>query len=80
MSKAPQKGSFGRDASRGFAQAAQGLGLALGFVVPVIVLWLGGRVLDGWLNTAPWAQVVGTLLGWSLGFLYVLQASKRDLG
>jgi F0F1-type ATP synthase assembly protein I len=80
MSKSPDNGGIGRDMGRGFAEASQGLGLALGFVLPVVVLWLGGRVLDGWLNTDPWAQVVGSLLGWGLGFAYVYYGSQRMSG
>jgi F0F1-type ATP synthase assembly protein I len=80
MSKSPDNGGIGRDMGRGFAEASQGLSLALGFVLPVVVLWLGGRVLDGWLGTHPWAQVVGSVLGWGLGFVYVLYASQRMSG
>ena len=80
MSKSPDNGGIGRDMGRGFAEASQGLSLALGFVLPVIVLWLGGRAIDGWLGTDPWAQVVGSLLGWGLGFLYVLYGSQRLSG
>jgi F0F1-type ATP synthase assembly protein I len=80
MSKSPDNGGIGRDMGRGFAEASQGLSLALGFVLPVIVLWLGGRALDGWLGTHPWAQVVGSLLGWVLGFAYVYYGSRRMSG
>ena len=80
MSKSPDNGGIGRDMGRGFAEASQGLSLALGFVLPVVVLWLGGRALDGWLGTHPWAQVVGSLLGWGLGFLYVYYGAQRMSG
>jgi F0F1-type ATP synthase assembly protein I len=80
MNKSPDHGGIGRDMGRGFAEASQGLSLALGFVLPVIVLWLGGRAIDGWLGTDPWAQVVGSLLGWGLGFLYVYYGSRRLTG
>jgi hypothetical protein len=53
------------------------LALAIGFVVPVIVLWLGGRAIDGWLGIEPWAQVVGAVAGWGFGFLYVFHAANR---
>ena len=53
------------------------MALAIGFVVPVIVLWLVGRVIDGWLGIEPWAQVVGAVAGWGLGFLYVFHAAQR---
>jgi F0F1-type ATP synthase assembly protein I len=43
----------------------------------VIVLWLVGRAIDGWLGTEPWAQVVGAVLGWGIGFLYVYYAAQR---
>ncbi|CAN5519946.1 hypothetical protein BH20ACT21_BH20ACT21_17460 [soil metagenome] len=77
MSERPERSSFARDAGKGFSQASEGLALAIGFVVPVIVLWLVGRAIDGWLGIDPWAQVVGAVAGWGVGFLYVFYAAQR---
>jgi F0F1-type ATP synthase assembly protein I len=77
VSERPERSSFSRDAGKGFSQASEGLALAFGFVVPVIILWLIGRGLDGWLGIEPWAQIVGAVLGWGLGFLYVYFAAQR---
>ncbi|MBA2365311.1 MAG: AtpZ/AtpI family protein [Actinobacteria bacterium] len=77
MSERPERSSFARDAGKGFSQASEGLALAIGFVVPVIVLWLVGRAIDGWLGIDPWAQVVGAVAGWGVGFLYVFFAAQR---
>jgi F0F1-type ATP synthase assembly protein I len=77
VSERPERSSFARDAGKGFSHASQGMALAIGFVVPVIVLWLVGRAVDGWLGIEPWAQVVGAVAGWGLGFLYVFYAAQR---
>jgi F0F1-type ATP synthase assembly protein I len=77
VSERPRRSTFARDAGKGFSQASDGLALAIGFVVPVIVLWLGGRAIDGWLGIEPWAQVVGAVAGWGFGFLYVFHAANR---
>jgi len=77
VSERPERSSFARDAGKGFSQASEGLALAIGFVVPVIVLWLVGRAIDGWLGIDPWAQVVGAVAGWGVGFLYVFYAAQR---
>ncbi|MDQ3661835.1 MAG: AtpZ/AtpI family protein [Actinomycetota bacterium] len=77
LSERPERSSFARDAGKGFSQASDGMALAIGFVVPIFVLWLAGRLIDGWLGIEPWAQVVGAVAGWGLGFLYVFIAAQR---
>jgi ATP synthase protein I len=44
--------------------ATAGLELA----VAVVVGYFGGRALDGWLETAPWGQYAGLILGVIAGF------------
>ncbi len=63
--------------ARGMAQASWGLSVAFGFVATVIGAWLVGRLLDGWLGTHPWLQVVGTVAGWALGVVVVVYGSQR---
>lgn len=57
---------------------ARGLTLAFEFAGAVLLFWLIGRGIDGWLDSAPWAQIVGSLLGWVGGFLHVYYKVKRD--
>ena len=69
---------WGSDAAKGMSEASRGLALAFGFVALVIVFWFLGRVTDGWLGIEPWGQLVGTLLGWVLGFVYVFYSAQRE--
>ncbi|MDQ3985559.1 MAG: AtpZ/AtpI family protein [Actinomycetota bacterium] len=63
--------------ARGFSEASYGLAVAFGFVGVVLAGWLAGRVIDGWLEIEPWAQVVGAVVGWIGGVFVVYYASKR---
>jgi F0F1-type ATP synthase assembly protein I len=70
MSKPP-----GRYSSRG--EAAKGMSLAFEFAGAVFLFWFLGRLVDNWLGTEPWGQIVGALLGWVGGFLHVYYASQN---
>jgi F0F1-type ATP synthase assembly protein I len=63
--------------ARGYSQASYGLSVAFGFVASVIGCWFVGRLLDNWLGTEPWIQVVMAVIGWALGVVVVVYASKR---
>lgn len=63
--------------AKGMSQASWGLSVALGFAGIVVVCWLGGRALDDWLDTEPWLQIAGTLIGWVLGVVVVYWAAQR---
>lgn len=63
--------------ARGMSQASYGISVAFGFVATVIVFWFLGRLLDDWLGTDPWVQVVMAIGGWALGVVVVVYASKR---
>lgn len=60
-------------------QASYGLSVALGFVGVVMLFWFTGRLIDGWLDIEPWAQVVGSIGGWVAGVFVVYHASQRGL-
>jgi F0F1-type ATP synthase assembly protein I len=66
-----------RPGKRGMAEAASGLSLAFEFAGAVFLFWFLGRLVDNWLNTEPWGQVVGSLLGWAGGFAHVYYATQR---
>ena len=40
------------------------MSLAFEFAGAVFLFWLVGKLLDGWLDTDPWAQVIGGVVGW----------------
>jgi F0F1-type ATP synthase assembly protein I len=65
----------GKYSSRG--EAARGMSLAFEFAGAVFLFWFLGRLVDNWLGTEPWGQVVGALLGWVGGFLHVYYATQN---
>jgi F0F1-type ATP synthase assembly protein I len=75
--KQPRPGGWGADAASGFSQAGRGLAYAFGFVGTVLLFWFLGRLADNWLDTTPWLQVVGTLIGWPLGFVVVYYGAQE---
>ena len=64
MSKPP-------DRYRGSADFGKALSLAFEFAGAVFLFWLIGKLLDGWLGTDPWAQVIGGVVGWIGGIVHV---------
>ena len=70
-------GSAGSDMAKGMSQASYGLSVAFGFVGVVMGFWFIGRLVDGWLGIAPWAQVVGSVAGWALGVVVVYYAAQK---
>ena len=71
--------STGSEMARGLTQASRGLSVGFGFVGTVLLAWFVGRLIDGWLDIEPWAQVVGAIAGWVLGIVVVFYASQRSL-
>ena len=59
------------------SQYARGMTIAFEFAGSVLIFWLIGRWVDGRLGTAPWFQIVGSLIGWGLGFAQVYYRAKR---
>ncbi len=59
------------------AGAGKGMSLAFEFAGAVFLFWWIGRAVDGWLDIEPWAQVIGSLIGWAGGFLHVYYATQR---
>ncbi len=47
------------------------MSLAFEFAGAVFLFWLIGKLLDGWLGTDPWAQVIGGVVGWIGGIVHV---------
>jgi F0F1-type ATP synthase assembly protein I len=60
-------------------QASRGLAMAFGFVGVVLAFFLAGRGLDHWLGITPWAEVIGSLLGWVGGTLTVYYGTKQGI-
>jgi len=52
----------------------RGLSLAFEFAGAVFLFWFAGRLVDNWLGIAPWAQIVGAVIGWIGGILHVYYA------
>ena len=51
----------------------------LSFVVAIALGWWFGRLLDGWLGTAPWLNWLFTALGFVAGVLNVYRTLSRTL-
>jgi F0F1-type ATP synthase assembly protein I len=62
--------------AKGMSQANEGLAAAVGFVLVMVVFWLGGRGLDSWFGTEPWLQIVGAIVGWVLGSVWVVASAR----
>jgi F0F1-type ATP synthase assembly protein I len=77
--KRPAPESMGAAMSKGMSQASYGLSVAFGFVAVVMISWGIGRWIDGLLGIAPWAQVVGAIVGWVAGVVVVYYAAQRGL-
>jgi F0F1-type ATP synthase assembly protein I len=77
-SRRPAEG-LGAEASRGMNQASRGHAVAFGFVGVVLLFFFAGRLLDKWLGTEPWLQVVGSVAGWVLGVVVVYYMTQRSL-
>ena len=60
------------------AVAASGLSLAFEFAGAVFLFWFVGRLVDNWLGIEPWAQVIGSLVGWGGGFAHVYYRTQQD--
>lgn len=71
MSRGPE--SFGKMRP----EYARGMTIAFEFAGSVLLFWLAGRWVDGWLGTEPWFQIVGSLIGWGGGFAQVFYKAKR---
>lgn len=70
--------SLGSAMSKGMSEASYGLSVACAFAGLVLVLWWAGRLVDGWVGSEPWAQVVGAVAGWFLGVVVVYYAAQRE--
>lgn len=79
MAQRPDTGGSGSDMAKGLSQASRGLSVAFGFVGTVLLAWFAGRLIDGWLDTEPWAQVIGAIVGWVAGIAVVFYAAQRSL-
>lgn len=55
---------------------ARGLTLAFEFAGAVFLFWGLGWLIDNWLDTEPWGQVIGGVVGWVGGTLHVYYKSQ----
>lgn len=52
--------------------------IGIGMVAAAAVGLVGGRFIDGWLDSSPWATVIGTLLGLISGLWSAYKRVSRD--
>jgi F0F1-type ATP synthase assembly protein I len=60
-------------------QASRGLSMAFGFVGVMLLFFGAGKLIDNWLGITPWAEVIGSLLGWVAGTLTVYYGTKQGI-
>lgn len=73
MSGTPKSGGF-----RSYGpDAGKGMSLAFEFAGAVFLFWFLGRLVDNWLNSEPWFQVIGAVIGWIGGILHVYYATQK---
>jgi F0F1-type ATP synthase assembly protein I len=53
------------------------ISLAFEFAAAVFLFWFLGSLVDNWLGTEPWAQVIGGVIGWIGGIFHVYLAVQR---
>ena len=64
---------------QGMQRLNLGVGMSLGFEFTgaVFIFWFLGRLVDNWLGIEPWAQVIGSVIGWVGGTIHVYYAVQR---
>lgn len=57
----------------GWAMTSEGLGLGLEFLLPTLL----GLLLDQRWNSTPWATLIGTVLGFTVGMLHIARIARK---
>lgn len=74
----PERDDDRPPATRGYGQGYAYFGMALNFVVAMLLFGAAGWAVDDWLGTRPLIAIVGAFLGAFLGFMSIYQRVKRD--
>lgn len=67
-----------RPEAKGYGQGYEYFGMALTFVVAILLFGAGGWLLDGWLGTRPLLAIVGAFVGGFAGFMRIYYQVKQD--
>jgi len=65
-------------AAQGYGQGYEYFGMALTFVIAILLFGAGGWFVDGWLNTKPLFTIIGALAGGFAGFMRIYYRVKAD--
>ncbi|CAN5765057.1 hypothetical protein BH20ACT23_BH20ACT23_24270 [soil metagenome] len=65
---------------KGSPMLGRGLALGFEFAAAVALFWWLGSLVDGWLSSDPWAQIVGSVIGWVGGTIHVVVGAQRMEG
>lgn len=63
-----------------FAALGMVSNIGIGMVAAAAVGLAAGRFIDGWLDSSPWATIIGTLLGLVSGLWSAYKRVARDDG
>ena len=66
--------------ARGYGQGYEYFGMALTFVVAILLFGAGGWFLDGLLHTRPLFAIVGAFVGGFAGFMRIYYRVKEEVG
>jgi len=64
--------------ARGYGQGYEYFGMALTFVVAILLFGAGGWFLDGFLHTRPLLAIVGAFVGGFAGFMRIYYRVKDE--
>lgn len=65
-------------AAKGYGQGYEYFGMALTFVVAILLFGAGGWFLDGLLHTRPLLAILGAFMGGFAGFMRIYYRVKSD--
>jgi F0F1-type ATP synthase assembly protein I len=72
---APQQKNSG---ARGYGQGYEYFGMALTFVIAILLFGAGGWFLDGVLHTRPLFAIIGAFVGGFAGFMRIYYRVQQD--
>lgn len=64
--------------ARGYGQGYEYFGMALTFVIAILLFGAAGWFVDGWVHTRPLFAIIGAFVGGFAGFMRIYNRVKSD--